>query len=114
VRYVQPFTDEQRTLLEKTRQEDSACSARSRAHSLLLRAAGTPIQAIAKTSQVHRVPVSAWSKQWEQHGAQSVHDPPRSGRPHTLTPDEQALAQQLSLSRLNHRLPGREANTEVV
>jgi len=77
-------------------QEDTAFRARSRAHSLLLSAAGTPIQAIAKTSQVHRVTVSAWIKTWEHHGAQSLHDQPRSGRPSTLTPDEQALAQHYS------------------
>ena len=55
-------------------------------------AAGTPIQTIAKTSQVHRVTVSAWITQWERHGAQSVHDHPRRGRPPKLTPDEQELA----------------------
>ena len=93
VRYVQPLTDEQRALLEKTMQEDIAFRARSRAHSLLLSAGGTPIQIIAKTYQVHRITVSAWIKKWEQHGAQSLHDHPRSGRPPKLTPDEQALAQ---------------------
>jgi len=94
VRYVQPLTDEQRKLLEKTMKEDIAFRARSRAHSLLLRAAGTPIQAIAKTYQVHRVTVAAWIKTWEQQGAPSLHDQPRSGRPSILTSDEQALAQQ--------------------
>src|SRR5712692_3266407 len=93
VRYVQPLTDEQRALLEKTMKEDTAFRARSRAHSLLLSAGGTPIQTIAKTYQVHRITVSAWIKKWEQHGAQSLHDQPRSGRPSKLTPDEQALAQ---------------------
>jgi transposase len=92
VRYVQPLTDEQRALLEKTMKEDIACRARSRAHSLWLSAAGTPIQTIAKTYQVHRVTVSAWIKKWERHGAQSLHDHPRSGRPPKLTPDEQERA----------------------
>ena len=69
VRYVPPLTDEQRELLEKTMQEDPAFRARSRAHSLLLSAGGTPLQTIAKTYQVHRVTVSAWIKQWAQHGA---------------------------------------------
>ena len=93
VRYVQPLTDEQRALLEKTMKEDPAFRARSRAHSLLLSAAGTPIQTIAKAYQVHRVTVSAWITKWEHHGAQSLHDQPRSGRPSKLTPAEQALAQ---------------------
>jgi transposase len=94
VRYVQPFTDEQRELLEKTMHEETSFRARSRAHSLLLSAAGTPIKAIAKTYQVHRVTVAAWIKKWQQHGAQSVHDKPRSGRPTTLSPAEQAIALQ--------------------
>src|SRR5256884_8620169 len=87
MRYVQPLSDDQRALLEKTMKEDTAFRARSRAHSLLLSAAGTPIQAIAQAYQVHRVTVSAWITKWEHHGAQSVHDQPRSGRPATLTPD---------------------------
>src|SRR5215470_7527231 len=94
VRYVQPLTDGQRELLDKTMHEDPSFRARSRAHSLLLSAAGTTIKAIAKTYQVHRVTVSAWITRWEQHGAQSLHDQPRSGRPSKLTPDEQAIAQQ--------------------
>src|SRR5712671_4409686 len=94
VRYVQPLTNEQRELLEKTMKEDIAFRARSRAHSLLLSAAGTPIQVIANAYQVHRVTVSVWLKKWEHHGAQSLHDQPRSGRPSKLTPDEQELAQQ--------------------
>jgi transposase len=94
VRYVQPLTDGQRALLEQTMQEAPSFRARSRAHSLLLSAAGTTIKAIAKTYRVHRVTVSVWIKKWEQHGVQSLHDQPRSGRPSKLTPDEQALAQQ--------------------
>src|SRR5256712_13328315 len=94
VRYVQPLTDEQHALLEKTMKEDTVFRARSRAHSLLLSAAGTPIKAIAEAYQVHRVTVSAWIKKWEHHGAQSLHDQPRSGRPSKLTPDEQAPAHQ--------------------
>src|SRR4029453_7308465 len=92
VRYGQPLTDEQRELLEKTMKEDTAFRPRSSAQSLLLSAAGTPIQIIAKTYQVHRVTVSAWIKKWERHGAQSLHDHPRRGRPPKLTQDEQELA----------------------
>ena len=94
MRYVQSLTDGQRELLEKTMHEDPSFRARSRAHSLLLSAEGMTIKAIAKTYQVHRVTVSAWIKKWEQHGVQSLHDQPRSGRPSKLTPDEQTIAQQ--------------------
>jgi len=94
VRYVQPLTEEQRELLEKTRKADASFRARTRAHSLLLSAQGTTIKDIAKAYQVDRDTVSAWLKKWEHHGAQSLHDKPRSGRPPTLTPDEQELAKQ--------------------
>jgi transposase len=92
VRYVQPLTTEQRDLLENAMKNDPSFRARSRAHSLLLSAQGTTSKDIAKTSQVHRVTVSAWMTPWEHHGAQSLHDQPRSGRPTILTPEDQASA----------------------
>jgi transposase len=94
VRYVQPLTPEQRQLLETTMKDDSSFRARSRAHGLLLSAHGTTIKDIATTYQVHRVTVSAWITHWEQHGAQSLHDKPRSGRPSILRPAERAIALQ--------------------
>jgi transposase len=93
VRYVQPLTEEQRALLEKTMKDDASFRARTRAHSLLLSNQGTTIKDIAKTYQVDRDTVSSWLKKWEHHGAQSLHDQPRSGRPPKLTPDEQVIAQ---------------------
>src|SRR5215467_9097682 len=92
VRYVQPLTPEQRQLLETTMKDDPSFRARSRAHGLLLSAHGTTIKDIAKTYQVHRVTVSSWIKHWEQQGAQSLHDKPRSGSPHTLCPEERDIA----------------------
>src|SRR5215471_2381451 len=93
VRYVQPLTEEQHELLEKTMKDDASFRARTRAHSLLLSSQGTTIKEIAKTYQVDRDTVSSWLKKWEHHGAQSLHDQPRSGRPPKLTPDEQVIAQ---------------------
>ena len=92
VRYVQPLTQAQRQLLETTMKDAPSFRARSRAHGLLLSAHGTTIKDIAKTYQVHRVTVSAWIKNWPQHGAQSLHDKPRSGRPSTLCPEERDIA----------------------
>jgi len=93
MRYVRPLTAEQRERLEKTMKADTSFRARTRAHSLLLSADGTTIKDIAKTYQVDRDTVSSWLKKWEHHGAQSLHDQPRSGRPPKLTPDEQVIAQ---------------------
>ena len=60
MRYVQPPTKEQHELLENMMKDDASFRARTRAHSLLLSAQSTPIKAIAKTYQVHRVTVAAW------------------------------------------------------
>ncbi len=92
VRYVQPLTKEQRQFLEKKMKDDASFRARSRAHSLLLSDQGTPIKEIAKTYQVDRDTVSTWIKKWEHHGAQGLHDKPRSGRPSILSPEEQEIA----------------------
>ncbi len=94
MRYVQPLTTEQRQLLDNTMKNDTSFRARNRAHSLLLSAQGMTIKAIATTYQVHRVTVSAWIMHWEHHGAPSLHDKPRSGRPRTLSPAEQDIALQ--------------------
>jgi transposase len=94
VSYVQPLTAGQRELLEQTMPEDPSFRARSRAHGLLLSAAGTTSKAIAKTSQVHRVTVSTWIQTWAQPGVQSLPEQPRRGSPSKLTPDAQAIAQQ--------------------
>jgi len=73
-------------------QDAPSLRARSRAHGLWLRAHGTTITASAKPSQGQRVPVAAWLQPWEQHGAQSVPDQPRRGRPSPRRPEERDLA----------------------
>ena len=93
VRYVHALTDDQRELLAQTMKADTSFRARARAHSLLLSDQGATIKDIAKTYHVDRDTVSSWITKWEHHGAQSLHDKPRSGRPSKLTPDEQELAQ---------------------
>ena len=64
----------------------------ARAHSLILSAQGMTINAITKIYQVDRDTVSTWIRKWEHDGPESLHDKPRSGRPPTLTPEEQQLA----------------------
>jgi transposase len=92
VRYVQPLTDEHRTLLEKTMKNDASPRARARAHSLLLSEQGMTSNEIATIYHVDRDTVSTWITKWEQRHTGSLHDHPRSGRPPKLTPEEQELA----------------------
>ena len=63
-----------------------------RAHGLVLSSEGITIKAIAKLDHGDRDTVSPWIKQWENHGEQRLHDPPRSGRPSTLHATEQERA----------------------
>ena len=92
VRYVHPLTDEHRNLLEQTMKNDASPRARARAHSLLLSVQGLTINEIAQMYHVDRDTVSTWLTKWAQQGEGSLHDQPRSGRPPTLTPEEQELA----------------------
>ena len=94
MKYVHPLTPEQRELLDHTMRTDVSFRARTRAHSVLLSSQGKTISDIAQTYQVHRVTVSAWITSWETLGAPGLYDRPRSGRPRTLSPEEQELALQ--------------------
>jgi transposase len=94
VRYVRPLTEQQRALLESTMKHDASHRARMRAHGLLLSSEGITIKAIAKIYHVDRDTVSTWLKKWEKHGAKSLHDQPRSGRPTILNTTEKELAKQ--------------------
>src|SRR5215470_4760504 len=94
VRYVRPLTEQQRALLESTLKNDASHRARMRAHGLLLSSEGITIKAIAKIYHVDRDTVSTWIKKWEKHGAKSLHDQPRSGRPTTLNTTEKEFAQK--------------------
>lgn len=94
MRYVAPLTPQQQELLEKTWRQDSSPRARARAHGLLLSAQGRAIKEIAQIAHVDRDTVATWLTKWEQQGAASLYDRPRSGRPPKLTPAEQALAHE--------------------
>lgn len=70
MKYVQPLTPEQRTLLEHTMRSETSFRARTRAHRLLRSSQGKTLTAIAQTSHVHRVTVSSWITTWEALEAQ--------------------------------------------
>ena len=96
VRYVRPLTESQRHTLAEIMKHDAIPRARVRAHGILLSAQGMKIKEIAKAYQVDRDTVATWIKKWEHHGVASLYDKPRSGRPPTLTLEEQDLARPYS------------------
>jgi transposase len=62
---------------------------RQRSHALLLSARGYTIETLADIFRVHRNTVSEWIDSWLLGGIDTIEDAPRSGRPPSLTPDEQ-------------------------
>lgn len=68
--------------------------ARMRAHGLLLSHQGLSMRRIAVVSQVARYAVAEWLARWQSAGWVSVYAHPRSGRPPSLTPDEQHKVDQ--------------------
>jgi transposase len=78
---IQTVTDMQR--LHPSRR------ARRRAHGLLLSHQGFSMRRIAAVYQVSRYAVAEWLERWPSAGLVGLDDHPRSGRPPSLTPDEQ-------------------------
>ena len=68
--------------------------ARMRAHGLLLSHQGFSMRRIAAVYQVSRYAVAAWIERWQSAGLVGLYDHPRSGRPPSLTPDEQHKVDQ--------------------
>jgi transposase len=68
--------------------------ARMRAHGLLLSHQGFSMRRIAAIYRVSRYAVAEWLERWQSAGLVGLYDHPRSGRPPSLTPDEQHKVDQ--------------------
>ena len=65
---------------------------RTRAHAILLSARGYSINQIADIFAVDRESVTAWLARWEESGTDGLDDDPKSGRPPTLSKEEEKQA----------------------
>ncbi len=81
---------------------------RNRSHAVLLSAQGYSIDQIAQICRVDRDTVSLWLNQWNQSKLAGLADEARSGRPRTLTAQEEEQAVEIAL--LNPRFPARQIN----
>ena len=94
MKVVAPLNDmEIQTLTDMHRFHPSR-RARMRAHGILLSHQGWAMGRIAAVYQVSRYAVSEWIERWHSAGLVGLYDHPRSGRPPSLTPDEQPKVDQ--------------------
>lgn len=95
-KFVKPLTDEQRTQLKEVMKSQAPQRRRMRAHAILLSDRRYAIDQIADIYQVDRDRVSEWLDWWEEYQFEGLDDDPRSGRPLTLTAQEQEEALKLT------------------
>jgi predicted transcriptional regulator len=84
---VVELTGESREVLEAlTRRTTVAVALACRARIVLLAAAGTPLDRIARQVGVDRNVVRLWVDRYRAGGLDALQDRPRSGRPRTFSP----------------------------
>ena len=91
---VAPLSDTEIQTLTDMQHFHPSRRARMRAHGLLLSHQGFSMRRIAAVYQVSRYAVAEWIERWQSAGLVGLYDPPRSGRPPSLTPDEQHKVDQ--------------------
>lgn len=80
-RYVRPLTPEERAALETLYRQGRLHYERSRAHFILLSAAGHHLKAAATLVGMSRKTAGHTLRAFEAHGVAGLHEPPRPGRP---------------------------------
>ena len=91
---VAPLSDTEIQTLTDMQHFHPSRRARMRAHGLLLSHQGFSMRRIAAVYQVSRYAVAEWIERWQSAGLVGLYDHPRSGRPPSLTPDEQHKVDQ--------------------
>ncbi len=94
MKWVAPLSDTEIQTLTDMQRFHPSRRARMRAHGLLLSHQGFSLRRIAAVYQVSRYAVAEWLERWQSAGLVGVYDHPRSGRPPSLTPDEQHKVDQ--------------------
>lgn len=94
-RYIKPLSDEQHVALNHIMRNHPSHRTRQRAHALLLSARRYSIDQLADIFAVDRETVRAWLARWEESGTDGLDDESKSGRPPTLTKEEEKEAVEI-------------------
>ena len=107
-KFITDLLPEEIAALIENHQTNQNFRVRNRSHAVLLSAQGYSVDQIAQICRVDRDTVSLWLNQWNQSKLAGLADEARSGRPRTLTAQEEEQAVEIAL--LNPRFPARQIN----
>ncbi len=94
-RFIKPLSLEQQESLNQIMRAHLSHRTRMRAHAILLSARNYSINQIADIFAVERETVTSWLALWEENGTDGLDDDPKSGRPTTLSDEEEKQAIEL-------------------
>jgi transposase len=92
MRYVETLSEEGKKALNSLLKNHASHNVWRRAHFVLLSADGFCINEIARIYQVHRETVMNSFARWEKDGINGLYDLDKTGRPPTLSEDEENKA----------------------
>lgn len=105
-KFITDLSPEEMAELIENHQTNQNFRVRNRSHAVLLSQQGYPIDEIAQICRVDRDTVSNWLNLWSESKVAGLADEARSGRPRTLTPQQEEQAVEMAL--LNPRFPKRQ------
>lgn len=105
-KFVNTLSEQEHSKLIENHQTDDNFRVRNRSHAILLSAEKFPIDEIARICRVDRDTISLWIDNWNDSGTDALADSEKSGRPPTLTEQEQAQAVEIALK--NPKFPHRQ------
>jgi len=91
-RFIKSLSQEQQRSLNQLMRAHPSHRPRTRAHAILLSARRYSIDQIADIFAVDRETVTAWLLRWEESATDGLDDDPKSGRPPTLSEEEEKQA----------------------
>jgi transposase len=94
VRFIQDLSPETQKLLRRVYKESQHHRVRQRAHCISLSFQGLTTTTLMTIFSVDRMTIYNWFDAWEAQHFAGLYDKKGRGRPHKLTAEEQAKAQQ--------------------
>lgn len=91
-RFIKSLSQEQQKSLNQMMRSHPSYRTRTRAHAILLSARRYAINQIADIFAVDRETVTSWLLRWEESGTDGLDDDPKSGRPPSLSDEEEKQA----------------------
>lgn len=107
-KFVETLSDKDYRKLVENYQSSGNFRVRNRSQAILLSFQKYPIDEIAVICGVHRNAISRWINRWNERGREGLADAPQTGRPPTLTIEEQEKVVEISLQ--NPKFPHRQLN----